>query len=126
GVHGMVHVTGGGFYENIPRMYPKAKAGKKQLISVIKRDSWDVPPVFGELIRRGADINSIYNTFNMGIGFVLAVNAKEADEIIDMFNKNAANYHKDYCPDMKAYRIGRVAYAEGDVNGQKDAVLFED
>src|SRR5574344_397087 len=59
-VHGMVHVTGGGFYENIPRMYPKAKEGKKQLISIIKRDSWDIPPVFGELIKRGADLNSIY------------------------------------------------------------------
>ena len=121
----MVHVTGGGFYENIPRMYPKAENGKKQLISVIKRDSWEIPPVFGELIRRGADLDSIYNTFNMGIGFVLAVNAKEADDVLDMFNKNASKYHKDYCPDMKAYKIGRVEYAKGDVNGQKDAVIFE-
>ena len=50
-IHGMVHVTGGGFYENLPRMYPKAKEGGKQLISVIKRSSWDIPPVFGELIK---------------------------------------------------------------------------
>lgn len=125
-VHGMVHVTGGGFYENIPRMYPKAKEGKKQLISVIKRDSWDIPPVFGELIKRGADLNTIYNTFNMGIGFVLAVNAKEADAVLEMFNTNASKYHKDYCPDMKAYKIGRVEYAKGEVNGQKDSVIFED
>jgi len=107
-------------------MYPKAKEGKKQLISVIKRDSWDIPPVFGELIRRGADLDSIYNTFNMGIGFVLAVSAKDADSIIEMFNKNASKYHKDYCPDMKAYKIGRVEYAKGEVKGQRDAVLFED
>ena len=125
-VHGMVHVTGGGFYENIPRMYPKAKEGKKQLISVIKRDSWDIPPIFGELIKRGADLNTIYNTFNMGIGFVLAVNAKEADAVLEMFNTNASKYHKDYCPDMKAYKIGRVEYAKGEVNGQKDSVIFED
>lgn len=125
-IHGMVHVTGGGFYENIPRMYPKAKDGKKQLISIIKKDSWDIPPVFGELIKRGADLNTIYNTFNMGIGMVLAVNAKEADAVLEMFNANAHKYHKDYCPDMKAYKIGRVAYAEGEVNGQKDSVLFED
>lgn len=125
-VHGMVHVTGGGFYENIPRMYPKAKEGKKQLISVINRGSWDIPPVFGELIRRGADTASIYNTFNMGIGFVLAVSAKEADDILEMFNANASKYHKDYCPDMKAYKIGRVEYAKGEVKGQKDSVLFED
>ncbi|MBR5646848.1 MAG: phosphoribosylformylglycinamidine cyclo-ligase [Treponema sp.] len=124
-IHGMVHVTGGGFYENIPRMYPKAKDGKKQLISIINRESWDIPPVFGELIRRGADIKTIYNTFNMGIGFVLAVKEKDADAILEMFNANAKKYHKDYCPDMKAYKIGRVALSEGEVKSQKDAVLFE-
>ena len=125
-IHGMVHVTGGGFYENIPRMYPKAKDGKKQLISVIKRSSWDIPPVFGELIKRGADLNTIYNTFNMGIGFVLAVKAKDADAILEMFNKNASKYHRDDCPDMKAYRIGRVDYAEGKAETQAEKVLFED
>ena len=125
-IHGMVHVTGGGFYENIPRMYPKAKDGKKQLISLIKRDSWDIPPVFGELIRRGADLDSIYNTFNMGIGFVLAVNAKEADAVLEMFNANAHKYHREGTPDMKAYKIGSVAYAEGPVNTQKESVLFVD
>lgn len=125
-IHGMVHVTGGGFYENIPRMYPKAEKGKKQLISAIKRDSWDIPPVFGELIRRGADLDSVYNTFNMGIGFVLAVNAKEADSVLKAFNENASKYHKNYCEDMKAFKIGRVEYAKGEVTSQKDAVIFED
>ena len=125
-IHGMVHVTGGGFFENLPRMYPKAADGKKQLISVIKRASWDMPPIFGELIRRGADLDSIYNTFNMGIGFVLDVAAKDADAIIEMFNKNASKYHRDDCPDMVAYRIGRTQAAEGEVKGQRDAVLFED
>ena len=62
----------------------------------------------------------------MGIGFVLAVNAKQAQDIVDMFNANASKYHKDYCPDMKAYVIGRVEYAQGEVKSQKDAVLFED
>ena len=125
-IHGMVHITGGGFYENIPRMYPKAKDPRKQLISVIKKDSWSIPPIFGELIKRGADLSTIYNTFNMGIGFVLAVNPKQAPAILEMFNNNAAKYHKDYCPDMKAYEIGRVEYAQGEVKSQKDAVLFED
>ena len=125
-IHGMVHVTGGGFYENIPRMYPKAKEGKKQLISVIKRDSWDISPVFGELIKRGADLETIYNTFNMGIGMVLAVKAKDADAIMEMFNKNASKYHRDDCKDMVAYKIGRVAYAEGKAETQKEKVLFED
>lgn len=125
-VHGMVHITGGGFYENIPRMFPKAASSGKQLISVIKRDAWDIPPIFGELIRRGADVSKVYNTFNMGIGFVLAVKNKDADAILEMFNKNAANYSLPGIPEMKAYKIGRVAYSKGEVAGQKDAVLFED
>ncbi|MCR5046641.1 MAG: phosphoribosylformylglycinamidine cyclo-ligase [Treponema sp.] len=125
-VHGMVHVTGGGFYENIPRMYPKAQDGKKQLISIIKRDSWEIPPVFGELIKRGADVDKVYNTFNMGIGFVLAVKSADADKIVQMFNKNASKYSKPGIPDMKAYKIGRVAKAAGAVKSQKDALLFED
>ena len=125
-VHGMVHVTGGGFYENLPRMYPKAKDGKKQLISVIKRDSWDIPQVFGELIRRGADLNTIYNTFNMGIGFVLAVKAKDADAIVEKFNANAHKYSKEGILDMKAYKIGYVAYAKGNIESQKDSLIFED
>ncbi len=125
-IHGMVHVTGGGFFENIPRMYPKAKNGKKQLVSVIKRASWDIPAIFGELIRRGADFDNVYNTFNMGIGFVLDVAAKDADAIIDMFNANASKYARPGEAPMKAYRIGRTAYAAGEVSGQRDAVLFED
>jgi phosphoribosylformylglycinamidine cyclo-ligase len=125
-VNGMVHVTGGGFYENIPRMYPKSKDGKKQLISVIKRDSWDIPPVFGELIRRGADINSIYNTFNMGIGFVLDVKAKDADAIIEMFNKNASKYAKEGIPQMKAYKIGYTKLSEGIAESQEERLIFED
>ena len=72
-VHGMVHVTGGGFYENVPRMFPHAKEGKKQLVAMIKKDSWEVPEIFNELIKRGADPENVFSTFNMGIGFVLAV-----------------------------------------------------
>lgn len=129
-VHGMVHVTGGGFYENIPRMYPKAKEGKMQLISIIKRSSWDIPPVFGELIRRGADVNNVYSTFNMGIGFVLAVKASDADAVTEMFNKHASKFSKPGIPDMKAYQIGRVAYSEteidGEMKGNKAMTVFED
>ena len=127
-IHGMVHVTGGGFYENIPRMYPKAKKGKKQLISVIKRASWDIPPVFGELIRRGADFDNVYNTFNMGIGFVLAVKKADAEKILAMFNKNAKKYHKAGIPDMKAYAIGYVGHTDkairGEFKGSKQMTRF--
>ena len=47
----MVHITGGGFYENVPRMYKKGA----NLVSVIKKDSWEKPAIFAELERRGAD-----------------------------------------------------------------------
>ena len=62
----------------------------------------------------------------MGIGFVLAVKSKDADAILEMFNKNASKYHRDDCPDMKAYKIGRVAYAEGKAETQAEKVIFED
>ena len=129
-VHGMVHITGGGFYENIPRMYPKAKPGKKQLISVIKRGSWKVPAIFDELVRRGADPKNVYNTFNMGIGFILAVSKKDAPAILKMFNEHAKNFKMKGVPNMKAYEIGYVGSTtktiKGDMKGSKDATVFVD
>lgn len=129
-VHGMVHVTGGGFYENLPRMYPHAKPGKKQLCSMIYSGSWEVPSIFDELVRRGADESNLYNTFNMGIGFVLAVNKKDADAIIKMFNKNASKYSKKGIPDMVAYEIGYVGHTDkeikGEFKGNKEMTQFID
>lgn len=131
-VHGMVHVTGGGFYENIPRMYvsPDKEAngngkGKTQLISQIKKGSWEIPSVFAELERRGANPDRMYNTFNMGIGFIMAVAADKADEIIKQITEFASSDKIGSCSDMKAYKIGKVVRAKGQVNSQSDAVLFE-
>lgn len=110
-VHGMVHVTGGGFYENIPRMY-----ADKSLVSVIKKGSWKVPAIFDELVRRGADPDRMYNTFNMGIGFILAVKAEDADGILsELANQN-----------VDAWKIGRVAQGDKIAETQEEAVLFED
>src|SRR5574344_279220 len=129
-VHGMVHITGGGFYENIPRMYPKAKDGKKQLISIIKKGSWEIPAIFDELVRRGADPKNVYNTFNMGIGFILAVSKKDAPAILKMFNDHAKNFRKPGIPDMKAYEIGYVGSTTkkiaGDMKGSHEATVFVD
>lgn len=128
-IHGMVHITGGGFYENLPRMYPRAKENQKQLISIIKNGSWDVPPVFAELVRRGADEKRMFETFNMGIGFVLAVKKSDACAIVARFNKHAKRFSVKGIPDMKAYTIGRVAASEkeirGNVKGNKAMTLFE-
>ena len=115
-IHGMVHITGGGFYENIPRMYPKGA----NLVSVIKKDSWEKPAIFDELIRRGANPDSVYGTFNMGIGFVLAVSADKADEFVKHFNDNASKfqsepYEKAGASPLKAYKIGSVEKAAKDL-----------
>lgn len=69
------HITGGGFYENIPRML---KEGTR---AVLKKDSYPVPPIFGMLSADG-DIEEqmMYNTFNMGLGMVLAVSVEDRDK----------------------------------------------
>ncbi len=71
-VHGCSHITGGGFYENVPRMLPEGKR------AVIKKDSYAVPPIFHLLKEKGEiEEKVMYNTFNMGIGMVLAINKDE-------------------------------------------------
>jgi len=71
------HITGGGFYENIPRMLPDGIEAK------INKNSYEIPAIF-EMIRKEGSIDErvMYNTFNMGIGMVLAVEASEADKAV--------------------------------------------
>lgn len=72
------HVTGGGFYENVPRML---KEGTR---AVIRKDSYEVPAIFRLLAKKGEiDEQMMYNTFNMGIGMVVAVDPSEADRAMD-------------------------------------------
>ncbi len=74
---GCSHITGGGFYENIPRMLPKGKR------AVVRKDSHEVPAIFKLLAKKGnIDERMMYNTFNMGLGMVLAVDKKDADATI--------------------------------------------
>ena len=129
-IHGMVHITGGGFYENVPRMYKKGA----NLVSVIKKDSWEKPAIFAELERRGADPEGMWGTYNMGIGLVLAVKKEDADAIVEHFNKKAADFATDVhkklgIPDMKAYKIGYVKAAEHDLGtdlkGSHEATILE-
>ena len=69
------HITGGGFYENVPRML---KEGTR---AVIKKDSYPVPPIFGMLAKKG-DVaeEMMYNTFNMGIGMIVAVAPEDVEK----------------------------------------------
>jgi len=77
-IKGCSHITGGGFYENIPRMLPEG------IKAVVKKDSYTVPPIFKMMQKKG-DISEemMYNTFNMGIGMVLAVDPDDADAVIE-------------------------------------------
>ncbi len=72
------HITGGGFYENIPRMLPEG------MRAVVKKDSYEVPAIFKLLAKEG-DIaeQMMYNTFNMGLGMVVAVDQEDVDKTME-------------------------------------------
>ncbi|MCF2555474.1 phosphoribosylformylglycinamidine cyclo-ligase [Faecalicatena contorta] len=77
-VKGCSHITGGGFYENIPRMLPDG------IRAVVKKDSYEVPAIFKLMAEKG-DIaeEMMYNTFNMGLGMVLAVDPADVDKTME-------------------------------------------
>lgn len=77
-IKGCSHITGGGFYENIPRMLPD------ETCAVIKKDSYAIPPIF-QMLAKDGDINEkmMYNTFNMGIGMVLAISPSDTDKVLE-------------------------------------------
>ena len=72
------HITGGGFYENVPRML------KDGVRAVIKKNSYQSPPIFGMLAKKGdIEEHMMYNTYNMGIGMVVAVDAADAERTME-------------------------------------------
>lgn len=79
-IKGMAHVTGGGFYENIPRMF------KGDFTAVVKKDSYQVPEIFKYLMSKGVAEEQMYNTYNMGIGFVLAVDNSIVKDVLKALN----------------------------------------
>ena len=81
-VKGASHITGGGFYENIPRMLPEG------IRAEVKKDSYEVPPIF-RLLQKKGDIEDhvMYNTYNMGLGMVLAVSPEDADITVEAIRK---------------------------------------
>ena len=74
----MSHITGGGFIENIPRMFNGLK-----LTAEIKKDSYPLPAIFEDMIEKGVNRNHMYNTFNMGIGMVVAVDPADVDKTME-------------------------------------------
>jgi phosphoribosylaminoimidazole synthetase len=78
-IKGMAHITGGGFVENVPRALPPHLAAR------IVAKSWDIPPVFQQVIRwSGISREEAYRVFNLGIGMVLVLDAPAADALLDL------------------------------------------
>lgn len=77
-IKGCSHITGGGFYENVPRMLPE---GVK---AIIKKESYEVPAIF-KLIQKAGNIDEhmMYNTFNMGLGMVIAVSKENVEKTLE-------------------------------------------
>ena len=72
------HITGGGFYENIPRMLPEGKH------AVIQKDSYEIPPIFKMMAREGkVEEQMMYNTYNLGLGMILAVDPADVEKTMD-------------------------------------------
>lgn len=82
-VKGISHITGGGFYENIPRMLPDGVSVK------IKKGSWKVLPIF-DLLQKEGNISEhdMYNTFNMGVGMAVTVDKADADKAVEILKAN--------------------------------------
>ena len=77
-VKGCSHITGGGFYENIPRMLPNG------IRAVVKKDSYEVPAIFRLMQKKGSIADEMmYNTYNMGLGMVLALDSADVDKTLE-------------------------------------------
>lgn len=99
-VKAICHITGGGFYENIPRMLPEGTHAK------INKGSWQVLPLFDVIAKEGnIPEKDMFGTFNMGLGMMMAVDAAQADALVNMLESMGE----------KAYVVGSVEAGGGDV-----------
>lgn len=97
-IKGIAHITGGGFYDNIPRILPEG------LGAVVRKGSWPVQPIFSFLNDAGEiEEMEMYRTFNMGIGLVIAVSPEDAPIILTLLDNMRE----------KAYIIGNIVKGEG-------------
>lgn len=99
-IKGIAHITGGGFFENLPRALPKGRD------IIVRRGSWEVPPVF-HLIQKTGDVDEreMFSTFNMGIGLVLITSPYEGDKLVSLLKTRGE----------KACIIGEVVDGNGEV-----------
>lgn len=101
-IKAMAHITGGGFYDNIPRVLPKGLAVK------IHKGSWHTPEIFRKIQKRGVvEEGEMFRTFNMGIGMVLVVGPKDASGVMGKFRRMG----------IRSWVIGEV------IKGKKKVIL---
>ncbi len=101
-VKGVSHITGGGFYENIPRMLPDGISAK------IAKGSWTIPPIFALLQKEGGiSEHDMFNTFNMGVGMAVVVDKADADKAVEILKAN-----------------GEQAFISGETVSGDDGVVF--
>jgi phosphoribosylformylglycinamidine cyclo-ligase len=99
-IKGIANITGGAFYDKVPRIIPKSLAIE------IDKYSWPVPPIFSLIQKKGnVDGREIYRTLNMGVGMVLAVSRRDAKKAIRILGDNG----------VKSYVIGRVVKGNREV-----------
>lgn len=97
-IKGLVHITGGGFYENIPRILPDTTA------AYIEKKSFPVPPIFQIIQREGSiEEKEMFTTFNMGIGMMCVVAKNDAETLVKILNQN-----------------GETAYIIGNIQSRRD------
>lgn len=96
------HITGGGFYENVPRMLPEG------IHAVIHKDSYEVPAIFRMMAQKGnIEEKVMYNTYNMGIGMVIGVSPEVADRAVEILKS-----------------VGEDAYIIGETKAQESGVTL--
>ena len=96
-IKGCSHITGGGFYENIPRMLPEG------MTAVVEKNSYEIPPIFTLMQRKGElEEKMMYNTYNMGLGMILAVDPADAKETVEAV----------CAAGEKAYIVGKIKAGE--------------
>ena len=99
-IKGCSHITGGGFYENVPRML------KDGVCAVIEKDSYPIPPIFTLMAKKGEiDEKMMYNTYNMGFGMVMTVDAADVEKTMEAVKAAGET----------PYVIGRIEAGDKDV-----------
>ena len=97
-INGMAHITGGGLYDNLPRILPK------NLNAQINISSWKIPELFKFIHHKGKiDIDEMYRVFNMGIGYMIIISPNDADQTINILKKNK----------QKSIIIGKIIKGSG-------------